>query len=186
MLSSEIPKVPTEPQVRGFPAVWKFSSFMTPSPGQFSVPNSFISLLVFYILPYLLSKRMGCLSGCLVSSASIQKLFCGSCSAFRWSFLFVCSSLLNCGGESGLPVLFLHHLRTAGQWYFLLNPYILKVCVYFYHTQTMICFLTNLLSDHFFLHVLIFFKSTIGIYYFSRIPLSSLIFFSHRQPAISI
>ena len=88
-----------------------------------------------------------------------------------FAFLF-----LNCGGESGLPVLFLHHLRTAGQWYFFLNPYILKVCVYFYHTQTVICFLTNL-SDHFFLHVFIFFKSTIGIYYFSRIPLSSLIFF---------
>ena len=28
---------------------------------------------------------MGCLSGCLVSSASIQKLFCGSHSAFKWS-----------------------------------------------------------------------------------------------------
>ena len=36
--------------------------------------------LVFYILSYLLSKRMGCLSGWLVSSASVQKLFCGSCS----------------------------------------------------------------------------------------------------------
>ena len=36
--------------------------------------------LVFYIFSYLLSKRMGCLSGCLVSSASFQKLFCGSCS----------------------------------------------------------------------------------------------------------
>ena len=29
---------------------------------------------------------MGCLSGCLVSSTSIQKLFCGSCSVFKWSF----------------------------------------------------------------------------------------------------
>ena len=29
---------------------------------------------------------MGYLSGCMVSSASIQKLFCGSCSAFKWSF----------------------------------------------------------------------------------------------------
>ena len=34
----------------------------------------------------LLLKRMGCLSGCLVSSTSIQKLFCGSCSTFKWSF----------------------------------------------------------------------------------------------------
>ena len=61
-----------------------------------------------------------------------------------------------CRGESGLPVLFFHHLRTTSQWYFFLNPYVLKVCIYFYHTQTMICFLTNFLGDHFFLHVLIF------------------------------
>ena len=29
---------------------------------------------------------MGCLSGCLMSSASIQKLYCGICSAFKCSF----------------------------------------------------------------------------------------------------
>lgn len=29
---------------------------------------------------------MGCLAGCLVSSTSIQKLFCESCSAFKLSF----------------------------------------------------------------------------------------------------
>ena len=29
---------------------------------------------------------MGCLSGYLVSSANIQKLFCGSSSTFKWSF----------------------------------------------------------------------------------------------------
>ena len=39
-------------------------SFTTPSPGQVSVPNSFVSLFVFYILSYLLLKIMGCLSGC--------------------------------------------------------------------------------------------------------------------------
>ena len=61
-------------------------SFTTPSSGWVSVPNSFVSLFVFYILSYLILKRMGCLSGCLVSSTSIQKLFCGSCSAFKWSF----------------------------------------------------------------------------------------------------
>ena len=41
---------------------------------------------IFYILSYLLLKRMGCLSGCLVSSSSIQKFFCGICSVFKWSF----------------------------------------------------------------------------------------------------
>ena len=70
----------------GFLLCGDFSSFLTPSPGWVSVPKSFVSVFVFYILSYLLLKRLGCLSGCLVSSSSVQKLFCGSCSAFRWSF----------------------------------------------------------------------------------------------------
>ena len=61
-------------------------SFTTPSSGQVSIPNSFVSLFIFYILSYLLSKTMGCLSGCLVASAIIQKLFLGICSVFKWSF----------------------------------------------------------------------------------------------------
>ena len=61
-------------------------SLSTPFPGWISVPTSFVSLFIFYILSYLLSKTMGCLSGCLMSSASIQKLFCGICSAFKCSF----------------------------------------------------------------------------------------------------
>ena len=79
MLPSEIPKLPTDPLV----LYGNFSLFMTLSPGQVSVPESFVSLFIFYILSYLLSKRMGCLSRGLVSSTSIQKLFCGSCSAFK-------------------------------------------------------------------------------------------------------
>ena len=86
MLPSEIPKLPTDPPVRGFPGVWKFFLFHDSLHGWVSVPNSFVSLFIFYILSYLLSKTMGCLSGCLVSSASVQKLFCGVCSAFKWSF----------------------------------------------------------------------------------------------------
>ena len=41
---------------------------------------------VFYIFSYLLSKTMGCFSGCLMSSAGIQKLFCGIYTAFKCSF----------------------------------------------------------------------------------------------------
>ena len=37
-------------------------------------------------LLHLLSKTMGCLSGCLISSASIQKLFCRICSVLKCSF----------------------------------------------------------------------------------------------------
>ena len=62
-----------------------FSLFKTPFPGRNSVPPSFVSFFVFYIFSYLLSKTMGCFSGCLMSSASIQ-LFCGIYSAFKCSF----------------------------------------------------------------------------------------------------
>ena len=37
-------------------------------------------------LLHLLSKTMGCPSGCPMSSASIQKFVCGICSAFKCSF----------------------------------------------------------------------------------------------------
>ena len=62
------------------------SSIKTPFLGGVSVPSSFVSLFIFYILSYLLSKTMGCFSGCLMSSASDQKLFCEVCSAFNCSF----------------------------------------------------------------------------------------------------
>ena len=81
--------------------------FKTPFLGWSSIPTSFVSLFIFYTFSYLLSKTMGCFSGCLMTSAGIQKLFCGIYSAFKCSFdEFV-------GGESGLPILFLCHLRTA-------------------------------------------------------------------------
>ena len=62
------------------------SSIEAPFPGRISVPNSTVSLLIFYILSYILLKTMGCFSGCLMSSASHQKLFCGVCSSFKYSF----------------------------------------------------------------------------------------------------
>ena len=62
------------------------SSVMAPFPGRVSIPSSFVSLFIFYILSYLLLKTMGCFSGCLMSSASGQKLFCKVCSAFKCSF----------------------------------------------------------------------------------------------------
>ena len=70
----------------GFLLCGNLSSFTTPFTGWVSIPKSFVSGFIFYILSYLLSKRLGCFSGYLVSSASVQKLFCGSCSRFKWSF----------------------------------------------------------------------------------------------------
>ena len=63
-----------------------FSLFKTPFLGRSSIPPSSVSFFVFYIFSYLLSKTMGCFSGCLMSSAGIQKLFCGIYSAFKCSF----------------------------------------------------------------------------------------------------
>ena len=86
MLPSEVPRLATDSPVRVFPGVWKPLFLKTPFLGRISFPTSFVSLFTFYILSYLLSKTMGCLSGCLMSSASIQKLFCGIYSAFKYSF----------------------------------------------------------------------------------------------------
>ena len=59
---------------------------MTPFLGWVSIPSSFVSLFIFYILSYLILKTMGCFSGHLMSSASDQKLFCALCSVFKCSF----------------------------------------------------------------------------------------------------
>ena len=87
MLPSEVPRLATDSPVRVFPGVWKLLSFLRlPSWDGSPSLTSFVSLFIFYIFSYLLSKIMGCFSGCLMSSASIQKLFCGVYSAFKCSF----------------------------------------------------------------------------------------------------
>ena len=63
-----------------------FSLFKTLFMERRSIPTSFVSLFVFYIFSYLLSKTMGCFSGFLMFCASIQRLFCGIYSAFKCSF----------------------------------------------------------------------------------------------------
>ena len=56
-------------------------------PSQDGAPSlPLLSLFLSFIFSYLLSKTIGCLSGCLMSSASIQNLFCGFYSAFKCSF----------------------------------------------------------------------------------------------------
>ena len=81
MLPSVVPRLTTDSVVRVFPLFFK-----TLFPGQSSIPTSFVSLFIFYIFSYLLSKTMGCFSRSLMSSAGIQKLFCGIYSAFKCSF----------------------------------------------------------------------------------------------------
>ena len=86
MLPSVVSRLTTDSAVRVFPGVWKLLFFKTPFLGWISVPASYVCLFIFYIFSYLLSKTMGCFSGCLMSSAGIQKLFCGIHSAFKCSF----------------------------------------------------------------------------------------------------
>ena len=92
MLPSVFPRLTTDSAGRVFPGVWKplFLKFPSqdrlPFPGGSSLPTSFVSLFIFYIFSYLFSKTMVCFSGCLMFSASIQKLFCGVCSALKCSF----------------------------------------------------------------------------------------------------
>ena len=79
-------------------------------PQDVSIPKSFVFVFIFYILSYILSERLGCHSVCLMSSTSIQKLFCESCSTFKWSFDE------SGRGESGLSILFLYHLGTTSNY----------------------------------------------------------------------
>ena len=92
------------------------SLFKTPFLGQDSLPRMelppYLLCLFFHLLcfSYLILKTMICFSGCLMSSASIQKLFCRIYSALKCSFdEFV----------RGLPILFFRHLRTAPKYLFL-------------------------------------------------------------------
>ena len=91
MLPFVLPKLATDSVVRMFPGVWKplflrVSSWDgIPFPGRSSLPTSFVSFFIFYIFSYLFLKTMICFSGCLMSSASIQK-FCGIYSALKCSF----------------------------------------------------------------------------------------------------
>ena len=92
MLPSLLPRLATDSAGRVFPCVWKplclkFPSWdRLPFPGRSSLPTSFVSFFLCYIFSYLFLKSMICFSGCLMSSASIQKLFCGVCSALKCSF----------------------------------------------------------------------------------------------------
>ena len=76
------------PQTRQCEGFRVFGNFLyyDSLPGRVSVPSSFVCLFIFYIFSYLFSEMMGYFSGCPMSSASAQKLFCVVCSALKCSF----------------------------------------------------------------------------------------------------
>ena len=66
---------------------WCLETSLVPFLGRRnSIPPSFVSFFVFYIFFLPPFEDLGCFSGCLMSSASIQKLFCGIYSVFKCSF----------------------------------------------------------------------------------------------------
>ena len=76
MLPSVVLRLSADSPVRVFPGVWKLLSFLRLPFWDISPSLPLLYLfLSFIFFSYLLSKTMGCFSGCLMSSASIQKLF---------------------------------------------------------------------------------------------------------------
>ena len=86
ILPSEFPRLTTHLLVRVFPGIWKLLSFLR-LPSWYGSP-SLPLLSPFYLLHFVLPlfENNGLPSGSLMSSPSIQKLFCGICSAFKRSF----------------------------------------------------------------------------------------------------
>ena len=62
-----------------------FGNFFLSLPSQDRAPSLFC-LFVFCIFSNLFSKTTSCFSGCLMSSAGIQQLYCGIYSALKCSF----------------------------------------------------------------------------------------------------
>ena len=104
MLPSEIPKLPTVPLVRGSPGIWKLLR-LPPQDGPPSLTLLSLFLSVIFC-PTSFWRQWAAFLGAWCPpphSEVILWYFFSVQMFFRWI----------CGGESGLPVLFLCHLRTA-------------------------------------------------------------------------
>ena len=115
MLPSDVPKLPPDPTCEGVSFCLEASSPSgLPTPKTvIPVLKYFVSLFCLYLLFYLIQRRLVCLSGYLWSPARIQKLLCGNCSTYRWSFdVFVGEKLVSLSYSSAIlkppPVLFLN------------------------------------------------------------------------------
>ena len=85
-LPSEMCKHPSDTPVRGFPGVWKLPLLLLPSRDG-SPSLVLLSLFLSFIFcPTSFRRQWAAFLGYLMSSARDQKLFCGVCSAFEYSF----------------------------------------------------------------------------------------------------
>ena len=108
VLSSVAPKLPPSatrslrPR-RGFLVCGNLSSFAVPSHWCRSYPYSFVSVFFFFLLPYPGTWGVSCLLGGLRFSASIQKVFCRSCSTCRCiSYVFVGRKVISTSYSSAI------------------------------------------------------------------------------------
>ena len=77
---------------------------------------------------------MGCFSGCLKSSAGIQKLFCGIYRAFKCSFdEFVGEKVVSLSYSSAILAVSLDRYSLNYYWFKDINDYISYLCI---HTET--------------------------------------------------
>ena len=86
MLFSEFPKFPTDPNCKVSYGVEVSSPSWLPPQDRSPSMNLLSLFLSFIFCPASFQRDWVGFLGNLVSSASIQKLFCGSCSTFRLSF----------------------------------------------------------------------------------------------------
>ena len=87
-----------------------FSSFMTPSPGWVSIPNSLALFLSFTFCPTSFRREWAAFLGAWCLTPAFRSCFV--------EFAQHSNDLsMNLWGESGLPILFLCHLMTTpGKW----------------------------------------------------------------------
>ena len=69
----------------GFLLFGSFSSCTTPSQGQVSIPNSLSLFLSFIFCPTSFWREWAAFLGDWCPLSAFRSLFCGSCSAFKWS-----------------------------------------------------------------------------------------------------
>ena len=137
MLPSVLPKLATDSAARMFPGVWKplflrvSSRDGIPFPGRSSLLTSFVSFFVYFFLPVFEDNYL---------LFWVPDVLCQHSEVILWNLLSVEMFFWwTCEGESGLPVLFLHHLRTAPIFSFMIfynvffvyclkNMYVIQDC----------------------------------------------------------
>ena len=167
-MASEIPRLTTDPLERVFPVVWKLLCFLRlPSlDGSPSLPLLclFLSFILgpisFWSLPFWVHDVLN------QHSEDVLWNLLGVQMYFRWI----------CWGESGLPILFLHHLRTAPSHLFI---FVFVLCAFDFICKN------SLLKTLWRFFFITFFKEFYGFWSYvkSLIHLSWLLYMMPMRPS---